>query len=137
MPWHTICFRGPGMKLFLCAILSAAALASIGTQTKKLSPTSGSVPVEISVAGGTVGAGNTVSYRVVMDQSSSQAQAVAISASVRNAYCALPTVVVVPANAVEVVFQATISANPPGSWSIHASANGVDVSMLHTIDPSR
>src|SRR5687768_11482464 len=100
------------MKLFLCALLSAVALASIGLASNlKSSPVSGSVPIEISVASGTVGAGNTVSYRVTMDGASNRGQLVAVTAT-SGAYSSLPAVVVVPAYSDNVVFEATISNDP-------------------------
>src|SRR5688500_11607862 len=119
------------MKPFLCVLMLVVALASIGIASSlKSSPASGSVPVVFELENGIVAAGNTVGYRVVMDHASSQSQIVAISSSMRSAYSSLPVAVVVPAYSDEVEFEATISNDPPGSWTLYASANGQTVSLF-------
>src|SRR5688500_2377225 len=103
------------LALVVMAIATVASLAVAGGE--RGGTRGGYVPVEIGVAEGVVGAGNTVTYRVTMDDVSARGQTLLISSSNGTAYSSIPVFVWVEPGTDHVDFEATISMNPPASWT--------------------
>jgi hypothetical protein len=93
------------------------------------------VPVVLVQTDGTHSPNTVDQFRVDMNDYVDADQAVSISINTSGAYTNLPTSVTVPAGQKSVTFSATVSNNPPSSWTLSASANGTTVTCGQLIPP--
>jgi hypothetical protein len=95
----------------------------------------GHPPIEISMTGGTVGAGNTVTYRVLLEGAPTEDQSVTIGCTQTGVYSSIPSTVTVAAGNDSVSFNATFASSLPSGWATTATSMGKTVWLPYTVNP--